>query len=81
MWYVQLTKNLPDGTYVNDTKRSALWTSRESLLAEYTRRLGAIERVSDGPKPDSVLYRYFDDEEEHAWRYFYIHRYDEEYDS
>jgi hypothetical protein len=78
LWYVRLTVNQPDGSYRLDSKMGQFWTSRDDLFAEYERRLGTIERmtpVEPAREPlDSVLYRYFDDEEEHAWRYFYILR-------
>jgi hypothetical protein len=79
LWYVRLTINQPDGTYVPDKKINQLWTNRDDLLALYQRRLGKIERLTpielEHEPLDQVLYRYWDDEEEHAWRYFYVGRY------
>ena len=79
MWYVRLTINQPDGTCTLDKKINQLWTNRDDLIEFYRRRLGAIERLTPvypSREPlDQVLYRYWDDEEEHAWRYFYVGRY------
>lgn len=78
LWYVRLTVNQPDGTFTDDTKINQLWTSRHALLEEYTRRLVGVVRVTpvepDREPLDRVWYRYWDDEEEHAWRYFSINR-------
>lgn len=77
LWYVQAVINKSDGSTKLDSKRGQLWTDRQALLAEYHRRIKDIVRVTpvgDIEPPDECLYRWYDDEEDHAYRYFYICR-------
>lgn len=75
-WYVRALVNQPDGTQKQDTKINQLWTSREDLLVLYERRVGPLTQITpfipSSDMPSEALYRWYDSEEEHAYRYFYI---------
>lgn len=86
IWYVQLMKyNGPDQPATLDTKRSQLFTSRESLLADMRQKIGTeIECLTPhdpANPPDEALYRWYDTEEwVGTWQLFWIKRYSDAYD-